>query len=434
MATAQSEPPPQPQMQSDATTRSATHQILGHSGYVTITAAEPEQHSRSTPSCCHLRTIGTIYDPKEFAMPRDPPLSLGFLRARDVFARPCSIARVEDLLLKLPNSSTYALPLELAQFEEALQLAVDAFHRHVPDASGYHCYLSCSTMDVPAGGCQRFGCVHADGVLGSKHRGADGRYTREVSTFVSVASALPTVYHVVPVDVAALDPAADDYSAAFATRLAGRAPSPCQRPFELALWDGYTLHCSPPNAGAAPARRIFCRVEFCHRLYDDATNTRSACFAAAYPPPVAYPPRYLAFMGGGGWTAHAIQQEHQRREKEARRKKTLTRKRWARLRGAVHSGVMRLQHASGGAGGAAAADADAAAFAGLAAFGSAAGLAAAPFAAFAGLAAAAAAGGAAAGGGAGPASSICRHSGKLAMCAYHRAAFANLGGGGAIFR
>ena len=41
---------------------------------------------------------------------------------------------------------------------------------------------------------------------------------------------------------------------------------------------------------------------------------------------------------------------------------------------------------------------------------------------------------ASASGGAGPASSVWRHSGKLAMCAYHRAAFANLGGGAAILR
>jgi len=267
---------------------------LGTNGHVTINPDLTFKPDLS-PSC-HLDTVDEVFVMENFSKRRDRPVSLGCLEDHDLFVQPCEVPATEDMLIKLKGSETYMLPTELSQFTEPVQKAVNCFHAITPHAKDYYCYVSVITMLTPPGSYQSFKTIHADGLLGSKHRDVKGNYSKKVPIFFSVASAIPTEFFVQSIDVSRLSTDVHDYSKFFNAKVDVDAWSP--KPFELVMWDGYTLHRSARNDSSSTIKRTFLRIEYSDRLYDSDGATQNEAFKGVQPQLVHYGRPFLSACGG----------------------------------------------------------------------------------------------------------------------------------------
>jgi len=276
----------------------STHLVLnlGCNGHFTI---NPDlTYKPDLQPSCHLDTVDELFDMDNFAKKRDCPISLGYLENPDLFTQQCKIPAAEDMLIKCKGSEKYLLPNELSQFSEAVQKAVNCFHSITPRANDYYCYLSVITMETPPGSYQSFKTIHADGLLGSKHLDANGKFTKKVPIFFSVASVFPTEFFVQSIDVSRLSTDVHDYSKFFNAKVDVDAWSP--KPFEMVMWDGYTLHRSARNDSSSPVKRTFLRIEYSDRLYDSKGATQNEAFKSIQPHLVHYGRPFLSACGGWG--------------------------------------------------------------------------------------------------------------------------------------
>lgn len=283
---------------------------IGHNGHFSLFA--DKENGKDIESSCHSRSINQKYSPSDFSLHREAPTHVSMLSDRNSFSRTCAITAVEDLLIKIPGSNEYKVPVELTQFSEAVTLAVDTFHRMCPDATNnYYCYISCISLNTPVGASQSFHTIHADGLLGAKHRNPEtGEYTTEVPIFFSVCDALPTEFFPCSVSIDHLDPERHDFSKWFNYAVL-KSESSCQpvqpRPYELVLWDGYSLHRSATNCSEHSVHRTFMRLEFSTRLYDAIEASLNIAFAHVFDQRCSYGRRFLSSCGGWGMAPVKIQ-------------------------------------------------------------------------------------------------------------------------------
>lgn len=141
---------------------------------------EPRVGPPSGEQSCHLRNMNSMYSEEKYGEARDPPLLVGELQFPEVFEE-LSFSAV-DVLIKRAGDNTYHVPVEMSCLREGIQLAADFFHSNNPDAArDFYCYVRPSTTAVPPQGCQRYKWIHADGLLGPKHRNADGSFNKKLS-------------------------------------------------------------------------------------------------------------------------------------------------------------------------------------------------------------------------------------------------------------
>lgn len=260
-------------------------------------------------SSCHVGNVDSVFSTSKFNDKRHPPATIGRVESEITFSTPsCDDSddddikhnSAEDLLIKVKGSGEYHLPVEVAQFEEALQKIVDVFHACTPNAaSDYYCYLSFISGVVPPDYHQRFKAIHTDGFVGAKHMDASGNYTALSDTIFTVCDILPTEFFVQSIDVSALDPQIHDYCKYFEKNVTVK-PQCCQKPYEIAMFDAYTLHRSPLNNTGSSLQRTFLRINFTPRFYDNKLATRNlSSFADVYAQNKLHviPHKYMATVG-----------------------------------------------------------------------------------------------------------------------------------------
>ena len=244
---------------------------------------------------CHLRNVDTVFSMSKFGDERDAPLVVGSVSEPDTFTKPCVSAM--DLLIRPAGRIDALLPRELAQFEQPVSLAIRTFDALVPNSSRYYVYVQVFSGVVPPGKTQRPRSIHADGFQGKRQLDENGQYHFAVGYNFLVVNAQPTEFFPYPVDVSGLDLERHDFCKCFNARLALSKPV-VGRPFELAMFDGYSLHRSPANASDSALPRTLLNISFSQQLFDSAANTLNAAFETSYSPVLYLKPcMFLSFKG-----------------------------------------------------------------------------------------------------------------------------------------
>ena len=120
------------------------------------------------------------------------------------------------MLVKKAGEETYNIPVEMNCLRETIQMAIDFFHANHPDAArDFYCYVRPSCTIIPPEGCQRYKWIHADGLLGSKHRNPDGSFNKKLSYNCTIFNQLPTEFFIQSVDVSGLNVDMHDYTKFF---------------------------------------------------------------------------------------------------------------------------------------------------------------------------------------------------------------------------
>jgi hypothetical protein len=291
----------------------------------------PEPQESSLINNCHLKNINAPYNLKKFNEPRDPPIIVGKLKYPHIFEN-LDIS-VVDALVKVPGDDVYHLPVELADVQEALQMAINYFHANNPDATkDYYCYLRPSSCVVPPMACQRYKAMHADGLLGARHRDNQGQWTKKLSYNFIIFNSMPTEFFVQSLDVSHLDIAKHDFCKFFEKKV-NVSPSADVNPFELALFDGYTIHRSPINKSGSPISRKFLTITFASYLYDGGGSTINEYFRDIYPPPVHYCREHLSWLGS--------HEQHETAQRKMEKKRQAVERTHQNIDEAVRRGVTR---------------------------------------------------------------------------------------------
>ena len=240
---------------------------------------------------CHLKNMSEQYSESKFNEKRDPPVIIGSLQLPDEFNK--LQMSCLDVLLKVSGEVEYYLPTELQCLKEVVQMVIDYFHTNHPNAKDYYCYMGPSSCEMPINACQRFKGIHADGLLGTRHRDANGKVNQKCNYLFSVFNKLPTEYFIQSMDVSTLDVGRHDYTKYFNKNVSVEATRP-QLPYQVAMSDAYTLHRSPVNHTGAPIHRIFVHFDFVPYRFDGAKYTINQHFAGTYPDKVHYSRRALS--------------------------------------------------------------------------------------------------------------------------------------------
>ena len=205
------------------------------------------------------------------------------------------------MLVKKAGEETYNIPVEMNCLRETIQMAIDFFHANHPDAArDFYCYVRPSCTIIPPEGCQRYKWIHADGLLGSKHRNPDGSFNKKLSYNCTIFNQLPTEFFIQSVDVSGLNVDMHDYTKFFEKIVDKSRVLTPQRPYEMACFDGYTLHRSPINHTDQSVHRKFVTVNFAPYLYD-GWGTMNLHYREIYKTPVYYCREMLAWLPGGNW-------------------------------------------------------------------------------------------------------------------------------------
>lgn len=102
------------------------------------------------------------------------------------------------------------------------------------------------------------------------------------------------------VDVAPLDVATHDFTKFFEKNVDKSKALTPQKAYQLACFDGYTLHRSPINRTDQRVLRKFVTINFAPYLYD-GWGTINLHFREVYQTPVYYCREMLAWLPGGDW-------------------------------------------------------------------------------------------------------------------------------------
>ncbi|CAM9759797.1 unnamed protein product, partial [Ectocarpus fasciculatus] len=216
---------------------------------------------------CHLDNMGSIYAEDKYNEKRDPPIVVGKLQQPQQFDK-LDFSAV-DVLIKTAGEDTYNVPVELSCLQETIQMAIDFFHANHPAAArDFYCYVRPSSTVIPPSGCQRYKWIHADGLLGMKHKNSDGTYNKKLSYNFTVFNELSTEFFIQPLDVSSLDVCTHDYTKFFEQNVDKSKAIAPQKSYEMACFDGYTLHRSPINRTDQVVHRKFVTVNFAPYLYD----------------------------------------------------------------------------------------------------------------------------------------------------------------------
>jgi hypothetical protein len=239
-------------------------EVAGAAGGFSLRPSGPGPELPESPI---LSDIGSLWDPARFAVAR-APLVVGRVEDRRRFSSPIP-ARVSNVPVKLPGSE-YRFPAETESVREALQLMIDCEHAVNPAVDEYYAYLTVDQDVIGEGQSQRGTDVHAEPLQGTRidpKRAADHGYVctdRDPPRFFGQA------FH-----LSAADVAADAYNDAFAAQ--ARLESAVRAaPYEVVLFDAYSVHGAVP--AAATARRTFIRCLYSTGVFAYPSDTRNALF------------------------------------------------------------------------------------------------------------------------------------------------------------
>lgn len=215
-----------------------------------------------------MRSIGRIWDPSEFLIPR-APLHIGTVTNKAQFDL-SGVPRVLDMPIKFPNSRGIYIPAELNQFREAIQKIMDFEFSVNPQFNAFYAYLTVDQKYVESGSSHRNSGPHVDGLQG---RNYPVKLSIDHSYLVSNLD--PTWFFTNSFNLSRFDVTVDDFNKIFAQQ-ADYSTLVRPGPYEIVMMDAFTVHESPVLSQGG--LRTLLRLEFSEKVFDRLGNTHNPLF------------------------------------------------------------------------------------------------------------------------------------------------------------
>jgi len=193
--------------------------------------------------------IGTVIDPREFSKV-GPEVN------------------VNNMVLKLPGSDKFHIPIRLNQFSETIQQIIDfeyAVNRRTKD---FYAYVTVRQGWVRAGKTQSHPSIHVDGLQGAK-------YPKKLLPGQSyfVADGMPTRFFLQPFDFSSYSVDEYDYRTLMALQARIDSSYLLDQQYGIYLIDPYMVH--QPTVAVQDTFRTFLRLQFTQKQFvktDDIDN------------------------------------------------------------------------------------------------------------------------------------------------------------------
>ncbi len=200
------------------------------------------------------------------------PVSLGSLKDQGSFNR--STVSVLNMPIKFPGSEI-RIPIELEQFRELLQKAIDHEAEINPEVNDFYIYITVDQNFVRKGSSHRRPGIHIDGVQGR-------RYPVKLPPehMYSASNSVGTIFYDQVFDLRKLDPDKQHVHAEL-ERQAKPESRMFTKDYELYLWDAYSVH--ETAIAQQDTNRTFVRVELSKKIYDDHGDTQNPLFDYNWP-------------------------------------------------------------------------------------------------------------------------------------------------------
>lgn len=224
-----------------------------------------------------IQDLNSIWDLQKFMIPRIPVYA-GALSPEDltIFTTP-GARRTLDMPIKFPGSEI-RLPVELGQFERAVQKIIDYERAVNPSCyDEYFCYLTVDQGMVQPGALQREAPCHVDGF-----QGARWNPKTKINHTYTVSDALPTVFYPQPFDFSRLDEAKHNFFWEMNRQVAetNSAYAWQGNSGEILLMDAYSVHRGVE--ADKPTYRTWIRLSFEVRIFDRLGNAHNPMFNYAW--------------------------------------------------------------------------------------------------------------------------------------------------------
>jgi len=194
---------------------------------------------------------GTVINPGEFSK-----------------AGPREVNNVNNMVVKLPGSDSFHIPLAQSQFKVTIQQIIDYEYAINPMANDYYAYITIRQGWVKVGKTQSHPSIHVDGLQGAK-------YVIKIlpgQTYF-VADGIPTRFFYHPFDFSAYSVNEYDYRTLMALQARIDQSYLMDQPYGIYLIDPYMVH--QPTVAKLDTFRTFLRLQFTQREFvatDDMDN------------------------------------------------------------------------------------------------------------------------------------------------------------------
>src|SRR3989344_3102009 len=223
------------------------------------------------------------WDIRRFSEGNHLPVKLGDIANRTEFSEQCGI-RVLDMPIYIPGQG-WAIPENLSQFKEAIEMA--AIHEAVvnPDIDDYYVYITVDQKTVVPGKTQRRAGWHSDAYITDETgrqldvkaenavdiKRQDGRLVDR--TYIA-SDGLPTWFLPGPFPIEGDPQDCDQVLNNFDKMAEGQEPITYPS-YMLSVLDPYDVHTSAPNLTGEEVKRTFIKISFSKQIYNREVNTRN---------------------------------------------------------------------------------------------------------------------------------------------------------------
>lgn len=185
---------------------------------------------------------GTVIDPEEFSKAGPPEIN------------------VNNMVIKLPGSDKFYIPLVLTQFRNAIQKIINYEYTINLTVKDYYAYITIRQGWVKAGKTQSHPAIHVDGLQGAK-------YPKKLLPGQSyfVADALPTRFFYHPFNFSAYSVDEYDYRTLMAIQARVDQSYLMDQPYGIYLLDPYMVH--QPTVAERDTFRTFLRLQFTQKEF-----------------------------------------------------------------------------------------------------------------------------------------------------------------------
>jgi hypothetical protein len=185
---------------------------------------------------------GTVINPREFSKAGPPEIN------------------VNNMVVKLPGSDKFYIPLVLTQFRNTIQQIIDYEYAINPTAKDYYSYVTIRQGWVKAGKTQSHPSLHVDGLQGAKY---PQKLLPGQSYFV--ADSLPTRFFNQPFNFSAYSVDEFDYRTLMALQARLDQSYLIDQPYGIYLLDPYMVH--QPTVAKQDTFRTFLRLQFTQKEF-----------------------------------------------------------------------------------------------------------------------------------------------------------------------
>jgi hypothetical protein len=212
-----------------------------------------------------------LWDTERFEE-KNLPVIIGELEGKDLFSEQHGM-RILDLPIKMPGQG-WKIPSEIAQFSEAIALAVDQERMINPDFDDdYYAYIIVDQKVVQPGKNQRRAGYHSDAFVTEQTEiEVDGEeVARKIDRTYVAYDTVPTAFLPGPFPIDCDPEDCDQVLESFKRRSEGLKPTFFPSHTVLRL-DPYDVHSSQTNESDKPVIRTFIKISFSKSVYNRDGN------------------------------------------------------------------------------------------------------------------------------------------------------------------